>query len=263
MTAVPPYLEELFDVRGKRVVVTGGARGIGLAIATGFVEAGADVIVSSRVAEDSAAAAAQLSGIGSCRGVRADLSTVAGCRGLAAEVAALTDRVDVLINNAGSQYEAPLHEFSEQGWDDVLDVNTKAPFFVVQAFLPLLRAAAARRGPARVISVGSINGLHASSKDTFAYSAAKAALHHLSSHLAKRLAPDITVNALALGMFESGMRRDGVPQQREPGALGAVPLGRYLGPTDLAGTTLYLASAAGAYVTGAVLPVDGGTATTL
>ena len=257
------YLEELFGVRGKRVVVTGGVRGIGRAIAHGFVAAGADVIVSSRNAEDCATAAVELGKVGQCRAVPAELSTVEGCRSFAGEVGEFMGGVDVLVNNAGAQHEAPLGEFPESGWDSVFDINVKAPFFLVQAMLPLLEAAAARSGPARVISVGSINALHVASSQTYAYSASKAAVHHLSRHLAQRLAPSITVNVLAPGIFPTGIRRNGVEQPRDPGVLATVPLNRFLSPSDVAGTALFLASAAGAYLTGAVLPVDGGAATTV
>lgn len=262
MAANGSYIEELFGVQGKRVVVTGGVRGIGRAIAQGFVDGGADVIVTSRSAEDCVKAEAELGKTGRCRALRANLSTVEGCRTFAAEIGSLLPALDVLVNNAGAQHEQPLPEFTEEGWDQVHDVNVKAPFFLVQALLPLLEAAGSAEAPARVITVGSVNALRAAKRDVYAYSSSKAAVHHLSTHLAARLAPDITVNVLAPGMFVTGIRREGKDYPRDPSVLAEVPLGRFVGPSDVAGAALYLASAAGSGLTGVMLPVDCGLATT-
>ncbi|NKQ55515.1 SDR family oxidoreductase [Amycolatopsis sp. K13G38] len=256
------YIERLFGVRGKRVVVTGGVRGIGRAIAQGFVEGGAEVVVTSRSAEDCARAEDELGASGTCRAVPADLSTVAGCREFAATIGSLFPALDVLVNNAGAQHEQPLPEFSEDGWDHVHDVNVKAPFFLVQALLPLLEATGSADEPARVITVGSVNALRVAKRDVYAYSSSKAAAHHLSTHLAARLAPGITVNVLAPGMFVTGLRREGKEYRRDPAVLAEVPLGRFVGPSDVAGAALYLASTAGSGLTGVVIPVDCGLATT-
>jgi NAD(P)-dependent dehydrogenase (short-subunit alcohol dehydrogenase family) len=252
---------ELFTVEGKTVVVTGGSRGIGLMIARGFVEGGARVYVSSRKAEVCAQVAEELSAVGECRALPADLSTEAGCRRLAAEVGEREGRVHVLVNNAGATWGAPLEDYPAAAWDKVLALNLEAPFFLTRAMLPLLEAGAAPGDPARVVNVGSIDGLRVPPMPTYAYSASKAGLHHLTRVLARELGPrGITVNAIAPGPFESKMMAETLRRFGDQIAA-AAPLGRIGRPDDMAGATLYLASRAGAYVTGAVLPVDGGLTT--
>jgi NAD(P)-dependent dehydrogenase (short-subunit alcohol dehydrogenase family) len=252
---------ELFTVEGKTAVVTGGSRGIGLMIARGFVEGGARVYVSSRKAEVCAQVAEELSAVGECRALPADLSTEAGCRRLAAEVGEREGRVHVLVNNAGATWGAPLEDYPAAAWDKVLALNLEAPFFLTRAMLPLLEAAAAPGDPARVVNVGSIDGLRVPPMPTYAYSASKAGLHHLTRVLARELGPrGITVNAIAPGPFESKMMAETLRRFGDQIAA-AAPLGRIGRPDDMAGATLYLASRAGAYVTGAVLPVDGGLTT--
>jgi NAD(P)-dependent dehydrogenase (short-subunit alcohol dehydrogenase family) len=252
---------ELFTVEGKTAVVTGGSRGIGLMIARGFVEGGARVYVSSRKAEVCAQVAEELSAVGECRALPADLSTEAGCRRLAAEVGEREGRVHVLVNNAGATWGAPLEDYPAAAWDKVLALNLEAPFFLTRAMLPLLEAAAAPGDPARVVNVGSIDGLRVPPMPTYAYSASKAGLHHLTRVLARELGPrGITVNAIAPGPFESKMMAETLRRFGDQIAA-AAPLGRIGRPDDMAGAALYLASRAGAYVTGAVLPVDGGLTT--
>jgi NAD(P)-dependent dehydrogenase (short-subunit alcohol dehydrogenase family) len=252
---------ELFSVEGKTAVVTGGSRGIGLMIAGGLVEGGARVYVSSRKVDACQQVAEELSRVGECRALPADLSTEEGCRRLAAEVGEREERVQVLVNNAGATWGAPLEEHPAAAWDKVLDLNLKAPFFLTRAMLPLLEAGAAPGDPARVINVGSIDGLRVPPMPTYAYSASKAGLHHLTRVLARELGPrGITVNAIAPGPFESKMMAETLRRFGDQIAA-ATPLGRIGRPDDMAGTALYLASRAGAYVTGAVLPVDGGLTT--
>ncbi|WP_406422767.1 SDR family oxidoreductase [Streptomyces sp. NBC_00873] len=254
----------LFSVAGKNVLVTGGSRGIGLAIAEGFVRAGARVYVCSRSAEACAAAAKELSQYGECHALAANLGSAEECRSLAAQLAERETRLDVLVNNAGAIWAEKLEEYPESGWDKVFNLNVKGPFFLVKSLLPLLKAAAAHEGPARVITVGSIDGLHIPSHETYAYSSSKAAVHQLSRHLADQLAPfSITVNVIAPGMFNSKMLKGTLEQRGEEAMLAPVPLKRFANDTDMAGTAIFLASPAGSYITGAVLPVDGGTATTL
>jgi NAD(P)-dependent dehydrogenase (short-subunit alcohol dehydrogenase family) len=249
---------ELFLVEGKTAVVTGGSRGIGLMIARGLVEGGARVYVSSRKAEACQQVAEELSRAGECRALPADLSTEEGCRRLAAEVGEREEQVQVLVNNAGATWGAPLEDHPAAAWDKVLDLNLKAPFFLTRAMLPLLEAGAAPGDPARVINVGSIDGLRVPPMPTYAYSASKAGLHHLTRVLARELGPrGITVNAIAPGPFESKMMTETLRRFGDQIAA-AAPLGRIGRPDDMAGAALYLASRAGAYVTGAVLPVDGG-----
>jgi NAD(P)-dependent dehydrogenase (short-subunit alcohol dehydrogenase family) len=249
---------DLFSVVGKTAVVTGGSRGIGLMIARGFVEGGARVFVSSRKAEVCRRAAEELSAAGECLALPADLSTEEGCRRLAAEVGEREDRVQVLVNNAGATWGAPLEDYPAAAWDKVLALNLEAPFFLTRAMLPLLEAGAAPGDPARVVNVGSIDGLRVPAMPTYAYSASKAGLHHLTRVLARELGPrGITVNAIAPGPFESKMMAETLRHFGDQIAA-AAPLGRIGRPDDMAGAALYLASRAGAYVTGAVLPVDGG-----
>jgi NAD(P)-dependent dehydrogenase (short-subunit alcohol dehydrogenase family) len=251
---------ELFSVAGKVTLVTGGSRGIGRMIATGFVEAGATVYISSRKAEVCEQVAAELSAVGSCTALPADLSTEAGCRGLAEELAGRVDRLDVLVNNAGATWGAPLAEFDEAAWERVLALNVKGVFHLTKFALPLLRAAGTVDEPARVINIGSIDGLQVPTLETYSYSASKAAVHQLTRHLAKRLAPEITVNAIAPGPFESKMMAATLEAFGEQIAA-AAPLRRIGRPDDMAGTAIFLAARAGAYLTGAVIPVDGGIAT--
>jgi len=256
---------DLFDLTGKVAVVTGGSRGIGLMIARGLLQGGAGTVyVSSRKADAVAAAEAELSAYGKCVGIPADLAEVAECQRLASEIAEREDRLHILVNNAGATWGQPFEEFTEAGWDRVADLNMKSPFFLTQAFLPLLLKAASADDPARVINVGSIDGLHVNPLPHYPYSASKAGIHHLTRHLAKELGPkQITVNAIAPGPFESKMMSFALddPQMRAAVAASS-PLGRIGHPDDMAGVAIYLASRAGAYVTGAVIPVDGGIGTT-
>ena len=254
----PP--SELFSVTGKTVVVTGGTRGIGHMIAAGFVAGGATVIVSSRKAGAVDATVAELSELGECRGVPADLSTEKGARGLAEAVAAGNDHVDVLVNNAGATWGAPLEEHDSASWNRVLDLNVQGVFHTTKYFLPLLRARATADDSSRVVNIGSIDAFHVPILESYSYSSSKAAVHQLTRHLARHLAPDITVNAIAPGPFESKMMAATLEAFGEQIASSA-PLKRIGRPDDMAGTAIFLASRAGAYLTGAIIPVDGGIAT--
>jgi NAD(P)-dependent dehydrogenase (short-subunit alcohol dehydrogenase family) len=250
----------LFDVAGKTALVTGGSRGIGLMIARGLVEAGASVIVSSRKSEDVVAAAAELSEIGSCEAIPGDISTPEGAQALAAATRERFPSLDILVNNAGVVWGAPLEEFPASGWDKVLHTNVEGIFHLTVALLDSLRAAASPDDPARVINIGSIDGLRTPSVENYSYSASKAAVHMLTRHLAKRLASEhITVNAIAPGPFESKMMAWALDDpERRAAVEQEVPLGRVGRDDDVAGLTLMLASRAGAYLTGTVIPLDGG-----
>jgi NAD(P)-dependent dehydrogenase (short-subunit alcohol dehydrogenase family) len=255
-----PSTDGLFDVAGKTALVTGGGRGIGLMIAGGLVRAGVRVLIASRKAADLEAAAAELRRSGECEAIAADLSTPEGARALAGEVLGRVDALDILVNNSGATWGAPLEEFPPSGWSRVIDTNLEGIFHLTVALLPALRAAAAADDPARVINIGSIDGLRVPFAENYSYSASKAAVHMLTRHLAKRLAPEhITVNAIAPGPFESKMMAFllDAPEGRAE-AERQVPLGRIGRPDDVAGLTLFLASRAGSYLTGAVLPLDGG-----
>jgi NAD(P)-dependent dehydrogenase (short-subunit alcohol dehydrogenase family) len=251
---------DLFDVSGKTALVTGGSRGIGLMIARGLVQAGARVIVSSRKAADVQAAAAELAQLGECSAIPGDVATPEGAQALAAAVQERFPSLDILFNNAGAVWGAPLEEFPASAWDKVAHTNVEGVFHLTVALLGALRTSASVEDPARVINIGSIDGLRVPSLENYSYSASKAAVHMLTRHLAKRLAGEhITVNAIAPGPFESKMMAWALenPETRE--AIEAeVPLGRIGRPDDVAGLALLLASRAGAYLTGTVIPLDGG-----
>jgi NAD(P)-dependent dehydrogenase (short-subunit alcohol dehydrogenase family) len=255
-------VKDLFSVEGKRVLVTGGSRGIGLMIARGFVANGAKVYISSRKADVCEEVAAELSKQGTCVALPADLATQAECDRLGAELASREDGLEVLVNNAGANWGAPLEEFPDSAWDKVFALNVKSVFNLTRACLPLLEKAGSAEDPARVINIGSIDGIQVPMLDTFSYSASKAAVHQLSRVLAKKLAErHITVNVVAPGPFESKMMAATLASFGDSIAASA-PLKRIGTPEDMAGVAIYLASRAGAYVTGAVIPVDGGIATT-
>jgi NAD(P)-dependent dehydrogenase (short-subunit alcohol dehydrogenase family) len=251
----------LFDVTGKTALVTGGSRGIGRMIAEGLVRAGARVVVSSRKEAELRATAGELARLGECEAIAADIADPEGARGLAAQVREhFGDALHVLVNNAGATWGAPLEDFPEGGWEKVLRTNVEGVFDLTAALLPALRAAASAADPARVINVGSIDGLRTPIVENYSYSASKAAVHMLTRHLAKRLAAEqITVNAIAPGPFESKMMAFILDDpERRADVERSVPLGRIGRPDDVAGLTLFLASRAGAYMTGAVIPLDGG-----
>lgn len=243
----------LFSVEGKNVVVTGGSRGIGRMIAAGFVEAGATVYISARKTAEVEKTAAELG----CSAVPADLSTPEGLERL---VSAVDGPLHVLVNNAGATWGAPLEEYPESAFDKLWNINVKGVFQLTQRFLPQLRQTAGADDPARVINVGSIDGLRVPALESYAYSSTKSAVHMLTRHLAKRLAGEhITVNAIAPGPFDSKMMAFALDDPATRASIAAsVPLGRIGRPEDMAGAAIFLASRAGAYLTGAVIPVDGG-----
>ncbi len=229
-------------------------------IAGGFADAGADVIVTSRKADAVESAVESLGQRGSVRGTTSDLSTEDGCRALADWVAAEQDSLDILVNNAGATWGVPLEEHDDASWKRVLDLNVQGVFHTTKFLLPLLRAAGSAEDPSRVINIGSINGLEPPVLETYSYSASKAAVHQLTRHLAGQLAPQITVNAVAPGAFPSKMMRATLESFGDEIAA-STPLKRVGRPDDMAGVTRFLASRAGAFLTGAVIPVDGGAST--
>jgi len=256
-------MTQLFSIDGKTALVTGGSRGIGLMIARGFVEAGAKVYISSRKAEVCDEVAAELSKIGTCIAIPANLSEHDECKRLADDITEREGSLDILVNNAGANWGAPLAEFPDAAWDRVLDLNVKGVFNLTRYLVPALSAASKPGDPARVINIGSIDGLHAPDLETYSYSASKAAVHQLTKVLAKRLARDgITVNAIAPGPFESQMMAATLDAFRD-GIIASCPLRRIGEPDDMAGTAIFLSSKAGSYLTGAIIPVDGGLSTTL
>ena len=254
-------LQELFSIEGRTALVTGGTSGIGRMIAEGYVRAGATVFVASRKADAVEATVAELSPLGAIEGTPANLSTEEGCRALADWVAERTASLDILVNNAGATWGAPLAEHDDRAWDRVLDLNVKGVFHMTRFLRPLLEAAGREGAPARVINVGSIDGLQVPVMETYAYSASKAAVHQMTRHLASQLAPTITVNCIAPGPFQSKMMRATLEIAGDQIA-GTNPMRRIGRDEDMAGTAIFLASPAAAYITGAILPVDGGMYTT-
>ena len=253
---------DLFSIEGKTALVTGGSRGIGLMIARGMVEAGAKIYISSRKADVCEQVAEELSQAGTCIPVPADLATEAECRRLADELGAREPGLHILVNNAGATWGAPMAEFDDAAWDRVLDLNVKGVFHLTRFLVPQLAAVATHEDPSRVINIGSIDGIHVPSLETYSYSASKAAVHQMTRVLASQLAPKhITVNAIAPGPFESKMMKATLDFFGDQIAASA-PLRRIGRPDDMAGTAIFLSSRAGSYLTGTVIPVDGGIATT-
>ncbi|KDN21548.1 SDR family oxidoreductase [Amycolatopsis rifamycinica] len=253
---------ELFDLSGKYALVTGGTQGIGRMIARGLLQAGARVIISSRKADACAEAQRLLSEFGDVEAFPADLSRHDECRRLAEHVKAGSGRLDILVNNAGAMWREPLETFPDEAWDAVVDLNLKAPFWLVQALLPALREAGTAEDPARVVNIGSIAAIHVAEAPNYSYASSKAALHQLTRVLARELGPQhVTVNAVAPGPFPSQMMAATLETLGDTIAAKA-PLRRLGRDDDMAGIAVFLASRAGAYVTGTIIPVDGGIATT-
>jgi NAD(P)-dependent dehydrogenase (short-subunit alcohol dehydrogenase family) len=253
-------MSDLFGISGKTALVTGGSRGIGAMIARGLLQAGARVVISSRKEGDLKATAGELSAIGECTAIPADLSNPDGAQALGAAVSEKFPALNILVNNAGATWGAPVEEFPQSGWDRVIGTNVEGVFHLTSSLLPALRAAASADDPARVINIGSIDGLRPTGMDNYSYTASKAAVHMLTRHLAKRFASEqITVNAIAPGPFESKMMAFMLDNADTRAAIEqTVPLGRIGRPDDAAGLVQFLASRAGSYLTGAVIPLDGG-----
>ncbi|MAI26299.1 MAG: 3-oxoacyl-ACP reductase [Spirochaeta sp.] len=253
-------MKNLFSVEGKVALVTGGSRGIGEMIAEGLVANGVRVYICARKAEACDATAARLSEIGECISVPADLSTEAGITALVEQIASAEEQLDILINNAGATWGAPLDDFPVAAFEKVMNLNVNSVFELTRQCLPLLRKGASAPDPSRVVITSSVEGLSTSRQANFPYSASKAGVIHLAKHLAKTVAPEnITVNCLAPGPFESKMMAFALdnPDMRSAIA-GSIPLQRIGEPEDVAGAVIYLCSRAGAYVTGQTLAVDGG-----
>lgn len=253
-------MKNLFDIKGKVALVTGGSSGIGEMIATGFVENGAKVYITSRKAHVCDEVAARLSEIGECVSLPGDLSSMEGVEAVASELAKREEKIDILVNNAGATWGAPIDEFPEDGWDKVMDLNVKFLFFLTQKMLPLLRAAATAEDPARVINIASVDGMRPPAMDTYSYPASKSAVIHLTRTLGKHLASDnINVNSIAPGPFVSRMTAFFLKSEEMAEAVAkGNPRGRIGTPEDAAGLAIFLSSRASAYITGVNVPLDGG-----
>lgn len=250
-------MDSLFSLAGRTALITGGSRGIGRMIAAGFLKAGAKVYISSRKAAACDSTAAELSALGTCVSLPADVSSEVGLRGLVAAYQARESHLDILVNNAGAAWGAPFDEFPESGWDKVVDLNLKSPFFLTQALHASLLAAAARGHCAKVINIASIDGVSVNPQETYSYAASKAGLIHLTRRMALRLAPEgIVVSAIAPGAFASDMNKVARDHGDEIAQL--IPSRRIGTDDDMAGAAIYLASRAGDYVVGSTLVVDGG-----
>ena len=244
----------LFRLNGRVALVTGGSRGIGRMIAEGFLAQGARVYIAARKAAACEATAGELGP--NCIPLPIDVATVEGCRALAARLAEHEDRLDILVNNAGAAWGVAFEDFPEQGWDKVMDLNVKSPFFLTQALHPLLKAAGVER-PAKVINISSIDGQRLNAWETYSYHASKAALIHLTKRMAARLVRDrIVVTSIAPGAFASEMNR--AARDHADAVAKAIPAGRIGAPEDMAAAAIYLASRAGDYVVGETITVDGG-----
>jgi NAD(P)-dependent dehydrogenase (short-subunit alcohol dehydrogenase family) len=249
-------MTDLFTLKGRTALVTGGSRGIGRMIAAGFLAQGAKVYISSRKAADCDATAKELSAQGTCISLPADVSSVEGINALVAAFTAREASLDILVNNAGAAWGETFDTFPEKGWDKVVDLNLKAPFFLTQALIAPLRAAA-KTQPAKVINIASIDGISVNPQETYSYAASKAGLIQLTRRMALRLAQDnVVVTAIAPGAFASDMNRVARDQAEETAK--RIPAGRIGRDEDMAGAAIYLASRAGDYVMGSTLVVDGG-----
>ncbi len=249
-------MTDLFSLKGRTALITGGSRGIGRMMAAGFLAQGARVYISARKAAACDQTAKELSAMGLCVSLPGDVATVEGARALAAAFAAREQKLDILVNNAGAAWGAPFDEFPESGWDKVVDTNLKGPFFLTQALIAQLRLAGKDR-LAKVINIASIDGVSVNPQETYSYAASKAGLIHMTRRMALRLIKDnIAVTAIAPGAFPSDMNREARDHAEE--VSGHIPAGRIGNADDIAGAAIYLASRAGDYVVGETLVVDGG-----
>ena len=255
-------IESLFSMQDKICVVTGGSRGLGAFMAQGFLEAGAKrVYITARKAEACISAAEELSQYGECIAIPGDVATSEGLQNLASELMSREQHIDVLVNNAGTGWGAPFGQFPEKGWDKVMDINAKSPFFLIQALTPLLKKNASAENTSSIINIGSIAGIVGNALDNFSYAASKTAIHQLTRVLSTELAKDhIRVNAIAPGRFYSKLTEFlSNDQEAFEDELETIPMHRWGEATDIAGVAIMLASKAGAFITGQIIPVDGGT----
>ncbi len=252
-------MDSLFNIKDKVVLITGGSRGIGHMIAKSYVSSGARVYITSRDKERCALVEKELSTLGFCRAISGDLSKMSEIERVSSLIEMAESNLDVLVNNAGATWGASLEEFPEKGWDKVASLNVKTPFFLIQRLLTLLKAGASSNDPSRIINIGSVDGLRVPIWNNYSYAVSKAGLHHLSKTLVKPLAEhNININTIAPGPFSTDM----MAPMKEAGwgdtVTSAVPLKRFGEARDIIGTAIFLAAPASAYITGVIIPVDGG-----
>ena len=251
-------MKNLFDLNGKTALVTGGSRGIGAMIAEGFVRNNVKTYITSRKAEDCDIKAKELSEFGECISVPADLTDMNGMNKLVSRIKDKEEKLNILVNNAGAAWGASFDDFPENGWDKVMDTNVKSVFFLTQKLADILEKSASSTDPSRIINVGSIDGIGIPRAETYSYPASKAAVHQLTRVLANRLAKrNINVNAIAPGPFQSNMMAHTLREHGEE-IKSSVPRGRIGIPEDMAGVSIFLSSKASSYITGSIIPVDGG-----
>ena len=257
------YLDDIFGITGKVALVTGGATGIGRMIAEALVQGGAHVLIASRKGETCEVVAAELNSLGSAgsaEGFAGDVGSQAAIDTLTAEVIKRTDKLHILVNNAGVTWGEPYESFPHAAWEKVMNINVSAMFTLTRNLTPLLKASAAENDPARIINIGSVMGTVPLAEGAYSYAVSKSAVHHLTKILAAELAREnITVNAFAPGPFPSKMTAFVIGSEEGQTKVGAnVPIGRVGSPEDIAGATLFLCGRGGAYTSGAIIPLDGG-----
>ena len=251
-------MENLFNLNGKIALVTGGSRGIGAMIAEGFVRNGVKTYISSRKSDPCDKKAKELSKYGECISIPADLTDMNEMDKLVTKIKDKETKLNILVNNAGAAWGASFDDFPEIGWDKVMDTNVKSVFFLTQKLVDILETSASTSDPSRIINIGSIDGLGIPRAETYSYPASKAAVHQLTKVLANRLANrNINVNAIAPGPFESNMMAHTLEEYGEQ-IKSSVPRGRIGVPEDMAGVSIFLSSKASSYITGSIIPVDGG-----
>lgn len=251
-------MENLFNLKGKIALVTGGSRGIGAMIAEGFVRNGVKTYISSRKSDPCNKKAKELSKYGECISIPADLTDMNEMDKLVTKIKDKETKLNILVNNAGAAWGASFDDFPEIGWDKVMDTNVKSVFFLTQKLVDILETSASTSDPSRIINIGSIDGLGIPRAETYSYPASKAAVHQLTKVLANRLANrNINVNAIAPGPFESNMMAHTLEEYGEQ-IKSSVPRGRIGVPEDMAGASIFLSSRASSYITGSIIPVDGG-----
>ena len=251
-------MENLFNLKGKIALVTGGSRGIGAMIAEGFVRNGVKTYISSRKSDPCDKKAKELSKYGECISIPADLTDMNEMDKLVTKIKDKETKLNILVNNAGAAWGASFDDFPEIGWDKVMDTNVKSIFFLTQKLVDILETSASTSDPSRIINIGSIDGIGIPRAETYSYPASKAAVHQLTKVLANRLANrNINVNAIAPGPFQSNMMAHTLEEYGEQ-IKSSVPRGRIGVPEDMAGASIFLSSRASSYITGSIIPVDGG-----